>query len=115
MTERKPANHSKSAPPGPAIKEPGKPPLPKEARKSTQQGGTQKNAAQQSAQGEFGEGNYKATREYNEGLKRHMETHDIEKEARDAAPRSKDEAEDMERAEEIGRSHAHDDRKDQNA
>ena len=63
MTERKPANHSKSAPPGPAIKEPGKPPLPKEARKSTQQGGTQKNAAQQSAQGEFGEGNYKATRE----------------------------------------------------
>jgi hypothetical protein len=115
MTEQKSANQSKSAPPGSEVKEPGKPPLPKEASKSTQQGATQKNAAQQSAQGEFGEGNYKATREYNEGLKRHMETHDIEKEARDAAPRSKDEAEEMERAEEIGRSHTHDDRKDQNA
>lgn len=87
--------HGKSMPPKPAVKEPDQP-VPQEAQKPKQQ----------SAQGEFGEGNYKATREYNEGLKRHLETHDIEKEARDAAPNSREEAESMERAEEAGRSRA---------
>ena len=53
---------------------------------------------------EHGEGNYKATRDYDEGLKRHIATHDVEREAHDAAPRSRREAEDMERAEETGRA-----------
>ena len=46
---------------------------------------------QQAASGEgrqYGEGNYAATKQYNEGLKKHLETSDIEQEARDAAPRS---------------------------
>ena len=61
---------------------------------------------------QFGEGNYKATRDYNEGLKEHMQNHDIEKEARDAAPGSESEAQDMERAEEAGRSRAKGDSKE---
>ena len=62
---------------------------------------------QQSQPGEgqqYGEGNYKATRQYNEGLKEHVENHDIEREARDAAPRNASEERAMGEAERIGRS-----------
>jgi hypothetical protein len=60
---------------------------------------------QQSGEGgEYGEGNYKATRQYNEGLKEHVQHHDIEKEARDAAPKSEAEAREMEEAERIAKS-----------
>ena len=59
----------------------------------------------QSGQGQqYGEGNYKATRQYNEGMKEHVQNHDIEKEARDAAPRNAGEEKEMEDAERIGRS-----------
>lgn len=59
----------------------------------------------QSGEGkQYGEGNYKATRQYNEGLKEHVEHHDIEKEARDAAPGSESEEQEMQEAERIGRS-----------
>jgi hypothetical protein len=64
---------------------------------------------QHAASGEgqqYGEGNYKATRQYNEGLKDHVEHHDIEKEARDAAPRSTDEEREMEEAERTAASRA---------
>jgi len=62
---------------------------------------------QQSGEGQqYGEGNYKATRDYNRGMKEHVEHHDIEKEARDAAPRSKDEEREMEEAEREGLSRA---------
>ena len=60
---------------------------------------------QQSGEGQqYGEGNYKATRQYNEGMKEHVQHHDIEKEARDAAPRTAAEEKEMEEAERIGRS-----------
>ena len=49
--------------------------------------------------GVHGEGNYEATRKYNEGLKDHVQHHDIEKEARDAAPKSDAEAKEMKDAE----------------
>ena len=62
---------------------------------------------QQGGEGqEYGEGNYKATRQYNEGLKEHVQNHDIEKKARDAAPRTPEEAREMEEAEPIGKSRA---------
>jgi hypothetical protein len=62
---------------------------------------------QQSGEGkQYGEGNYKATRDYNEGLKDHVQNHDIEKEARDAAPKTAEEAREMEEAEAIGKSRA---------
>jgi hypothetical protein len=64
---------------------------------------------QQAASGEgkqYGEGNYEASRKYNEGLKKHLETSDVEKEARDAAPRSASEEKEMQDAERIGRGRA---------
>jgi len=79
-------------------------------RKQGQQGkqpGQQQPGQQQqqgSAQGQYGEGNYKASRQYNEGLKDHVQHHDIEKEARDAAPKSEAEQREMDEAERIGKS-----------
>ena len=51
-----------------------------------------------------GEGSYSGTKQYNEGLKKHMNQHDIEKEALDAAPKSEEEARQMEEAERVARS-----------
>jgi hypothetical protein len=66
-----------------------------------------KQPQQQGGEGQqYGEGNYKATRQYNEGLKEHVQNHDIEKEARDAASKSPEEAREMEEAENIGKSRA---------
>jgi len=56
--------------------------------------------------GPYGEGNYEATRKYNEGVKEHVENHDIEKEARDAAPRSAAEEQEMKDAEREAASRA---------
>ena len=53
---------------------------------------------------EYGEGNYKAARQYNEGMKEHVQNHDIEREARNAAPKNAAEEKEMEDAERIGRS-----------
>ena len=79
--------------------------------KPRQQDETQHDCAQQSQQGstgdkQHGEGDYQATRDYNRGVKEHMQSHDVEREARDAAPRSEDEAREMERAEELGKKKA---------
>lgn len=52
---------------------------------------------------QYGEGNYQATRQYNEGLKEHVEKHDIEGEARDAEPRTASEEREMEEAERFAR------------
>ncbi len=49
--------------------------------------------------GPHGEGNYEATRQYNEGLKDHLRKSDTEQEARDAAPRSPAEAKELLEAE----------------
>ena len=53
-----------------------------------------------------GEGNYQATRDYNAGVKKHLETHDVQKEARAAAPRSADEERAMNEAVRKGASRA---------
>lgn len=80
-------------------------PKPNEGDDRQQEGGQQQQ--QQSGEGrQYGEGNYKATRDYNRGVKDHVETHDIEKEARDAAPRSEEEANEMEDAEREGANRA---------
>jgi len=74
-----------------------------------QQGDDAKDSGQQQQGGEgqqYGEGNYKATRDYNRGMKDHVEHHDIEKEARAAEPGSEEEAREMEEAERVGRSRA---------
>ena len=78
-------------------------------RQKVQSGSPDRKQQQQATSGEgqqYGEGNYKATRQYNEAMKEHVEHHDIEREARDAAPRSAAEEKEMEEAERIGRSRA---------
>ncbi len=77
-------------------------------KKDPQLGQDKKQSGEQQMQGgeckEYGEGNYKATRQYNDGMKEHVENHDIEREARDAAPRTASEEKEMEEAERVGRS-----------
>jgi hypothetical protein len=53
-----------------------------------------------------GEGNYDAARRYNEATREHAQSHDVEREAREAEPTSADEARDIERAEQKGRARA---------
>jgi hypothetical protein len=78
--------------------------------KKQQDPGAAKAPQQQQAQSgegqQYGEGNYKAARDYNAGLKEHVQNHDIEKEARDAAPRSASEEKEMEDAERFAKSKA---------
>ncbi len=51
-----------------------------------------------------GEGNYAASMEYNEATRKFAQSGNAERAARKAAPKSKQEAEEMKRAEDIGRS-----------
>jgi len=57
---------------------------------------------------QYGEGNYQATRDYDRGVQEHMKTHDVEREARDAAPRSEAEQRELDEAERKGKSRARD-------
>ena len=50
-----------------------------------------------------GEGNYEATRDYNQRTKDYLESADVEKDAREAAPRDENEAREMKSAEEKGK------------
>lgn len=56
-----------------------------------------------------GEGNYEASRQYNEATKKFVDSGRVDEAARAAAPKSGADAESMLRAEEIGRSRAKDD------
>ena len=53
-----------------------------------------------------GEGDYRAAREYREDVQQFLQHADVEKAARDAAPRNRSEARELERAEAQGRSRA---------
>ena len=53
-----------------------------------------------------GEGDYRAAREYREDVQQFLQHADVEKAARDAAPRDRSEARELERAEAQGRSRA---------
>ena len=55
---------------------------------------------------EHGEGNYKASREYNEATKKFVESGKVDEAARKAKPQSQQEAREMEQAEQAGKSHA---------
>lgn len=56
--------------------------------------------------GVHGEGNYEAARKYNERTKDYLDSADVEKDARDAAPRGEDEAKALKKAEAEGKKHA---------
>ena len=79
-----------------------KSPKPKEGEDKKSSGRQQEAAS--GAGGQYGEGNYEATRQYNEGMKKHVEGHDIEREARDAEPKNSTEEKEMLDAEREGRS-----------
>jgi hypothetical protein len=79
---------------------------PEEQQQSSGKPQQQQQEAAGGAGQQYGEGNYKATRDYDSGLKEHMKSHDIEREARDAAPRSEAEEKEMDDAEREGRSRA---------
>ena len=53
-----------------------------------------------------GEGNYQATRDYNERTKDYLQSADVEKDAKQAAPRNEREAREMQKAEQQGKQHA---------
>lgn len=59
------------------------------------------------ARGEpMGEGSYKGTADYDRRQAEYMKTHDVRKDAEAAKPRSEEEAREMQRAEEEGKSHS---------
>lgn len=53
-----------------------------------------------------GEGNYEAAKEYDEAQRKFVKSGKVDEAARNAKPKSKAEAEEMQRAEEAGRSRA---------
>ena len=57
---------------------------------------------------EHGEGNYKASREYNDATKKFVESGKVDEAAQKAKPKSAEEARQLEQAEEAGKSHAKD-------
>ena len=57
---------------------------------------------------EHGEGNYKASKQYNDATKKFVESGKVDEAARDAEPRSQQEAREMSEAEQAGKSHAKD-------
>ncbi|HJU22220.1 MAG TPA: hypothetical protein VJ891_06895 [Casimicrobiaceae bacterium] len=61
---------------------------------------------QQSGQNVYGEGNYAASREYDKDVKDFAESGRVESAARSAAPKSDEEAREMEAAEQEGKRHS---------
>lgn len=55
---------------------------------------------------QHGEGSYSGTRDYQASVKAYLETADVEKDAREAAPDNAAEARELEKAEEAGRKPA---------
>ena len=53
-----------------------------------------------------GEGSYKGSKDYNERTKKFIDSGKVDQAARDAEPRSTEEAHQMEKAERIGKKHA---------
>jgi hypothetical protein len=62
--------------------------------------------AAESREQQMGEGSYEGTREYNERTKEYLKKADVEADAEAAKPRSEEEARDIAKAEEEGRSHS---------
>jgi hypothetical protein len=57
---------------------------------------------------EHGEGNYKATQDYNERTKNFIDSGKVDEAAQKAKPKNQQEARELEKAEQEGKSHAKD-------
>jgi len=66
----------------------------------------QQSGKPQGRQQQMGEGSYEGTRDYNQRTADYLKSHDVEKDAEAAKPKSEEEARDMENAEEEGKSHS---------
>ena len=66
----------------------------------------QPKASGQKAEQQMGEGSYEGTRDYNQRTADYLKTHDVKKDAEGAKPRSEQEAAELKRAEEEGKSHS---------
>jgi hypothetical protein len=53
-----------------------------------------------------GEGSYTGSKDYNERTKKFVDSGKVEQAAKDAEPKSKQEAEEMQKAERVGKRHA---------
>ncbi len=73
------------------------------SRDDEQQDQQQSPAAKQQ---QMGEGSYEGTRDYNQRQAEYMKTHDVKKDAEAAKPKSEEEARELKRAEEEGKSHS---------
>jgi hypothetical protein len=78
----------------------------RESDRSQQQSGSSDFQGGKPQGQEIGEGSYEGTRDYNKRTEEYLKTHDVEKDAEAAKPRSEQDARDMERAEEEGKSHS---------
>jgi hypothetical protein len=78
---------------------------PSPSRPHGQQGAAGDDKKQQNQQNVHGEGNYQATRDYNERTKRFMQSGRVEQAARDAEPDTEAEAQQMAAAEAEGKRH----------
>jgi hypothetical protein len=58
------------------------------------------------AKQQMGEGSYEGTRDYNQRQAEYMKTHDVKKDAEAAKPKSEEEARELKRAEDEGKSHS---------
>ena len=58
------------------------------------------------AKQQMGEGSYEGTRDYNQRQAEYQKTHDVQKDAEAAKPKSEEEAREMQQAEDEGKSHA---------
>src|SRR5512132_285380 len=78
----------------------------KQSDRGGRAGGSEQSEGQQSQQNVHGEGNYAASRQYNDATREFAQSGRVDQAARNAAPRSDAEAKDMQAAEAEGKRHA---------
>jgi hypothetical protein len=75
-------------------------------REQQQSGSTDFQGNKPAGKQQMGEGSYEGTRDYDQRQAEYMKTHDVQKDAEAAKPKSEQEAKEMREAEEEGKSHS---------
>lgn len=82
------------------------PSSPEEGREQQPPGASDRQDSKPGAKQQMGEGSYEGTRDYDQRQADYMKTHDVQKDAEAAKPKSEEEAREMRRAEDEGKSHS---------
>ena len=77
-----------------------------EDREQQQSGSTDFQDGKPAGKQQMGEGSYEGTRDYDRRQAEYMKTHDVQKDAEAAKPKSEQEVREMRQAEEEGKSHS---------